>query len=52
MMNEKFYDDFPGCLSAIVSAQDAGSLLQKVREKLNKVNDYEATGIMKTNVSF
>jgi len=43
---------FLGCLSAIVSAQDAGSLLQKVREKLNKVNDYEATGIMKTNVSF
>jgi outer membrane lipoprotein-sorting protein len=41
-----------GCLSSIALAQDAGSLLQQVREKLNKVNDYEATGIMKTNVSF
>jgi len=53
MMKRKiFMTIFLGCLSAIVSAQDAGSLLQKVREKLNKVNDYEATGIMKTNVSF
>jgi outer membrane lipoprotein-sorting protein len=40
------------CLSHIAYAQDASSLLQKIREKLNKVNDYEATGIMKTNVSF
>jgi outer membrane lipoprotein-sorting protein len=38
--------------SFAVFAQDAISLLQKVKEKLNKVNDYEATGIMKTNVSF
>jgi outer membrane lipoprotein-sorting protein len=33
-------------------AQDAASLLKKVKEKLDKVNDYEATGEMKTNVSF
>lgn len=53
MMKRKlFLSIFLGCLSAIAFAQDAGSLLQKVRDKLNKVNDYEATGIMKTNVSF
>ena len=33
-------------------AQDAASLIQKVKAKLEKVNDYEATGEMKTNVSF
>jgi len=33
-------------------AQDATSLIQKVKAKLEKVNDYEATGEMKTNVSF
>jgi outer membrane lipoprotein-sorting protein len=43
---------FLGSLSHIAFAQDASSLLQKVRDKFNKVNDYEATGIMKTNVSF
>ena len=33
-------------------AQDANSLLQKVRARLDQVNDYQATGLMKTNVSF
>ncbi len=33
-------------------AQDATSLLQQVKAKLDKVNDYEASGEMKTNVSF
>ena len=33
-------------------AQDAAALVQKVKAKLDKVNDYEATGEMKTNVSF
>ncbi|MBS1566922.1 MAG: hypothetical protein JST39_21250 [Bacteroidetes bacterium] len=33
-------------------AQNAASLVQQVRAKLEKVNDYEATGIMKTDVSF
>lgn len=32
--------------------QDAASLLQKVKEKLGKINDYRATGIMKTEASF
>ena len=36
----------------VVEAQDAASLVQKVRAKLEKVNDYEASGEMKTNVSF
>ncbi|MFT3936793.1 MAG: hypothetical protein QM726_24425 [Chitinophagaceae bacterium] len=34
------------------NAQDAAALLQKVKAKLEKVNDYVATGEMKTNVSF
>lgn len=33
-------------------AQDAKGLLQKVKSKYDKVNDYTATGTMKTNVSF
>lgn len=33
-------------------AQDAATLLQKARAKLDQVNNYQATGIMKTNVSF
>jgi outer membrane lipoprotein-sorting protein len=36
----------------IAAAQDAAALLQKVRDRLDRVNDYQATGIMKTNVSF
>ena len=33
-------------------AQPATELLQKIRTRLDQVNDYEASGIMKTNVSF
>lgn len=33
-------------------AQEAAALVQKVKAKLDKVNDYEAAGEMKTNVSF
>ena len=32
--------------------QDAGELVQNVRNKLDKVTDYEASGKMKTNVAF
>ena len=40
-------------LSGLISrAQDASLLVQRVKAKLEKVNDYEATGEMKTNVSF
>ena len=39
-------------LPAMGRAQDAVSLVQQVRAKLEQVNDYEATGIMKTDVSF
>jgi hypothetical protein len=34
------------------AAQDANALIQKVKAKLEKVNDYEASGKMKTNVTF
>src|SRR5580765_4685765 len=33
-------------------AQDASSLVQKVRMKIEQVNSYEADGTMKTNVNF
>ena len=39
-------------LSLFTQAQDVNVLVQKVREKINLVNDYEANGKMKTNVSF
>ena len=35
-----------------VKAQTPVEILQKVKAKLEKVNDYEATGRMKTNVAF
>jgi outer membrane lipoprotein-sorting protein len=35
-----------------VVAQDVNQLVEKVKAKLNQVNDYEATGRMKTNVVF
>ena len=34
------------------AAQDPAALLQKVRARLDQVNDYQATGLMKTNVPF
>ncbi|HEY4150944.1 MAG TPA: hypothetical protein VGM41_18530 [Chitinophagaceae bacterium] len=37
---------------AFTYAQDATLLVQQVRTKLDKVNDYEAAGVMKTDVSF
>jgi outer membrane lipoprotein-sorting protein len=38
--------------SGAAAAQPASDLLRKVRERLDLVNDYQATGTMKTNVSF
>lgn len=37
---------------SLLYAQTAEELIEKVREKLEKVNDYEAKGKMKTNVIF
>lgn len=39
------------CLKA-ADAQDATTLVMKIKEKLDQVNDYEADGKMKTNVAF
>src|SRR3979411_2160824 len=33
-------------------AQDPDALIKKVKSKLEKVNDYEASAVMKTDVSF
>ncbi|MFT3910007.1 MAG: hypothetical protein QM737_11310 [Ferruginibacter sp.] len=35
-----------------IHAQDVNALLQTVKQKIDKVNDYEASGRMKTNVAF
>ena len=40
------------CISVSSFGQDVTSLLQKVKSKLNLINDYEASGRMKTNVAF
>lgn len=41
------------CCGMMASAQtDAGTLLKKVSDKIATVNNYEATGKMKTNVTF
>ena len=39
-------------LSVFCHAQDINVLVQKVKDKINLVNDYAANGKMKTNVSF
>ncbi|HEX6428935.1 MAG TPA: hypothetical protein VF008_14665, partial [Niastella sp.] len=36
----------------VTRAQDANELIKKVKEKLALVNDYQADGVMKTDVSF
>lgn len=41
-----------GFLVNVLAAQDVKELLKKVKEKYDKVNDYTATGKMKTNVAF
>lgn len=42
-----------GALIAVqLPAQEIESILQKARQKIEKVNDYEASGKMKTNVAF
>jgi hypothetical protein len=40
------------CCFAALSAQSPEALVQQVKSKLDKVNDYEAKGTMKTNVAF
>ena len=39
-------------ISCSSNAQDVNEVMQKVKEKLNLVNDYEASGKMKTNIVF
>lgn len=39
-------------LSIFTQAQDVNMLVQKAKDKINLVNDYEANGKMKTNVAF
>jgi hypothetical protein len=40
------------CNAVMVNAQTPEELIQKIKEKLDKVNDYEAKGKMKMNVTF
>lgn len=38
--------------TAAATAQDVNALIQKIKQKLDQVKDYEASGKMKTNVAF
>ncbi len=38
--------------TGVAGAQDVTALVQKVKAKIDQVNDYEASGQMKTNVTF
>ena len=38
--------------TAAAKAQDVNALIQKIKQKLDQVKDYEASGKMKTNVAF
>jgi outer membrane lipoprotein-sorting protein len=40
------------CQLSVNAQQDVNTLLQKVKARIEKVNDYEAAGKMKTNVAF
>lgn len=40
------------CASLLCNAQDADALVKKVKAKIDLVNNYEASGKMKTNVTF
>jgi outer membrane lipoprotein-sorting protein len=40
------------CSPVLTKGQDVNQLVQKVKAKLDKVTDYEASGKMKTNVTF
>ena len=53
--HRRFFTGLPLVLlffAAAVQAQSAAEIIQKVKVKLDKVNDYEAKGKMKTNVAF
>ena len=52
LINKKIFLVACICWCTCVFAQDATALVQKVKAKLDQVNDYEAAGVMKTNVSF
>ncbi len=52
-MKKRLFLLFTACLITLLApAQAAKELLQKVKTKYDKVNDYTATGKMKTNVIF
>jgi hypothetical protein len=52
MMMKFFWGLIMTFILNISYAQDASALVQKVKAKLDLVNDYEATGQMKTDVTF
>ena len=51
-LNSLFFSIALILLSMSSQAQDATALLKKVKATMDKVNDYEADGRMKTNVTF
>ena len=51
-MKKIFVSFLFGCIISCSYAQNVNVILQKVKDKLNLVNDYEASGEMKTKVIF
>lgn len=52
IMKKIFVSFLFGCIISCSYAQNVNAILQKVKDKLNLVNDYEASGEMKTKVIF
>jgi len=40
------------CISTVAVAQDMTPLVNKLKAKLDQVNDYQATGVLKTDIAF
>jgi outer membrane lipoprotein-sorting protein len=53
-MKRKYFFIFllAGLFGKLSKAQTAEEIIQKIKAKIDKVNDYEATGTLKTNVVF
>src|SRR5437870_1745169 len=40
------------CIGVMAGAQDMSALVNKIKGKLALVNDYQATGVLKTDIAF
>ena len=52
IFKQLFFTIFIGSIAMQSSAQEINTLVLKAKQKIEKVNDYQASGKMKTNVTF